>query len=76
MSAQQGRQSPPPETQSGRQQQDAPGSGKGTDQVDSGAKKNEMNDQLSGLSSNPKGALDDAVEAKFSKTTEPSTKSS
>ncbi|KAK8066509.1 hypothetical protein PG997_013256 [Apiospora hydei] len=76
MSGQEGRQSPPPEAQSGRQQQDAPGSGQGADQVDSGNKKNEMNDQLKGLSSNPKGALDDAVDAKFSKTTEPGAKSS
>ena len=99
MSAQEGRQSPPPEAQSGRQQQDAPGSGKGADKVDSGDKKGEMKDQLAvcqfsfhayspwvpqilisrlfqGLSSNPKGVLDDAVDAKFSKTTEPSAKSS
>ncbi|KAK7953827.1 hypothetical protein PG996_014714 [Apiospora saccharicola] len=70
MSAQQGRQSPP-EAQSGRQQQDAPGSGKGADNVNSDDKKTEMNDQLKNLESNPKGALDDAVDAKFSKTTEP-----
>ncbi|KAK8037998.1 hypothetical protein PG994_014765 [Apiospora phragmitis] len=76
MSTQEGRQSPPPEAQSGRQQQDAPGSGKGTDKVDSGSKKNEMNDELSGLSSNPKGVLDEAVDSKFSKTTEPGAKSS
>ncbi|KAK8030946.1 hypothetical protein PG990_000680 [Apiospora arundinis] len=76
MSAQEGRQSPPPEAQSGRQQQDAPGSGKGADKIDSGDKKGEMKDQLAGLSSNPKGVLDDAVDAKFSKTTEPGAKSS
>jgi hypothetical protein len=45
-SANQGRQSPPPETQSGRQQQDPPASGKGTDPVDSDAKKVELQDQL------------------------------
>ena len=34
-----GRQSPPPETQSGRQQQDPPASGKGTDNAENkGAK--------------------------------------
>ena len=99
MSAQEGRQSPPPEAQSGRQQGEAPGSGKGADKVDSGDKKGEMKDQLAvwlpsfhayspklwqllifpliqGLSSNPKGALDDAVDSKFSKTTEPGAKSS
>ncbi|KAK6834499.1 hypothetical protein PG987_009193 [Apiospora arundinis] len=53
-----------------------PGSGKGADKIDSGDKKGEMKDQLAGLSSNPKGVLDDAVDAKFSKTTEPGAKSS
>lgn len=71
MSEQQGRQSPPPEQQSGRQQQDVPGSGKGTDDINTGDKKNEQQDQLKNLSSNPKGVLDDVVDAKFSKTTEP-----
>jgi hypothetical protein len=46
MSDNQGRQSPPPERQSGRQQQDVPGSGKGTEKVDSAEKKGEMQDQL------------------------------
>jgi hypothetical protein len=41
-----GRQSPPPERQSGKQLNDTPGSGKGTDNVDSKAKKGEQEDQL------------------------------
>lgn len=41
-----GRQSPPPEAQSGKQQQDAPGSGKGVSDVNPGEKKNQQEDQL------------------------------
>lgn len=67
MSSQEGRQSPPPESQSGAQLKDTPASGLGTDKVNSGEKKDDMNDQLSGLSSNPKNVLDDAVKDKFSK---------
>ncbi|KAI0113133.1 hypothetical protein F4814DRAFT_420651 [Daldinia grandis] len=65
-----GRQSPPPESQTGRQLQEAPASGQGTDEAPN--KKETMQDQLSNLSSNPKGPLDDAVTEKFSKTTKPS----
>ncbi|KAK7754563.1 hypothetical protein SLS62_003584 [Diatrype stigma] len=71
MPADQGRESPPPESQSGAQLKDTPGSGQGTDQAPD--KTNKLNDQLKGLSSNPKGAIDDAVEQKFSKTQNPST---
>ncbi|KAM0322581.1 hypothetical protein ACHAQA_009428 [Verticillium albo-atrum] len=61
-----GRQSPEPENQSGKQQQSPPGSGQGTDNADN---KEQVNaDQLKNLSSNPKGALDDALKEKFSKT--------
>ncbi|KAI1073709.1 hypothetical protein F5B20DRAFT_566085 [Whalleya microplaca] len=94
-----GRQSPPPERQTGAQLNDAPASGHGTD--DAPNKKEAMEDQLKvrtaspspshstsnpptpthlalkafadseaakqGLSSNPKGPLDDAVESKFTK---------
>ncbi|KAG7116665.1 hypothetical protein HYQ44_006292, partial [Verticillium longisporum] len=48
-----GRQSPEPERQSGKQQQSPPGSGQGTDNADN---KEQVNaDQLQNLSSNPKG---------------------
>ena len=47
MSSQEGRQSPPPESQSGAQLKDTPASGLGTDQVNTGEKKGAMNDQLS-----------------------------
>lgn len=62
-----GRQSPPPERQTGRQQQDAPGSGKGLADVNTENKANEQQDQLKNLESNPKGPMDDALEWKFSK---------
>ncbi|KAH9998204.1 hypothetical protein F4779DRAFT_605906 [Xylariaceae sp. FL0662B] len=96
-----GRQSPPPERQTGAQLNDAPASGQGTDEAPN--KKEAMQDQLQvrthtipyrttphppsihhpqghplannntqGLSSNPKGPLDDAVESKFTKTEKPS----
>ncbi|KAI9151623.1 hypothetical protein HJFPF1_08830 [Paramyrothecium foliicola] len=60
-----GRQSPPPERQTGAQQQDPPASGKGTDNAEN---KDQVNkEQLQNLSSNPKGPVDDALEAKFAK---------
>ncbi|KAF6816389.1 hypothetical protein CSOJ01_03012 [Colletotrichum sojae] len=60
-----GRQSPPPERQTGAQQQDPPASGKGTDDA---TNKEEANKQaIENLSSNPKGPLDDAVKEKFAK---------
>ncbi|KAI1766912.1 hypothetical protein GGR53DRAFT_463862 [Hypoxylon sp. FL1150] len=65
-----GRQSPPPESQSGPQLKDAPGSGQGTD--DASNKEQTMKDQLGNLSSNPKGPLEDSVQDKFTKTTKPS----
>ncbi|KAI1099201.1 hypothetical protein F4804DRAFT_91670 [Jackrogersella minutella] len=61
-----GRESPPPESQSGAQLKDTPASGQGTD--DAPNKKESLQDQLKNLTSNPKGPLEDAVEAKFSKT--------
>ncbi|EMR72899.1 hypothetical protein MGN70_001764 [Eutypa lata] len=66
-----GRQSPPPERQTGAQLNDVPASGKGTDEAPD--KQNKLQDQLKNLSSNPKGPMDDAVEKKFTKTQEPST---
>ncbi|KAI0169189.1 hypothetical protein GGR52DRAFT_554039 [Hypoxylon sp. FL1284] len=65
-----GRQSPPPERQTGAQLKDAPASGQGTDEAPN--KKETMQDQVSNLSSNPKGPLEDAVQDKFTKTTKPS----
>ncbi|KAF7532967.1 hypothetical protein G7054_g7479 [Neopestalotiopsis clavispora] len=62
-----GRQSPPPERQSGAQK-DQPASGQGLEQINTDSKKGEQQDQLKNLSSNPKGPLDDALEAKFTKT--------
>ncbi|KAH0422963.1 hypothetical protein CcaCcLH18_12478 [Colletotrichum camelliae] len=61
-----GRQSPPPERQTGAQLQDPPASGKGTD--DATNKEQVNKEQLENLSSNPKGPLDDAVKEKFAKT--------
>ncbi|KLO97733.1 hypothetical protein CEK26_009720 [Fusarium fujikuroi] len=76
-----GRQSPAPEQQSGRQQQDPPGSGHGINKTDDKDPKsqlearnppipvsNMMLTNLQNLSSNPKGITDDIVEEKFSKT--------
>ena len=87
----QGRQSPPPEEQSGAQQQDAPSSGQGVN--DSSNNQNESKSQIDvrrpfflvqwvlfwclnkradilikGLSSNPKGPLDDHVAETTKKT--------
>ncbi|RBQ70976.1 hypothetical protein FVER14953_20749 [Fusarium verticillioides] len=59
-----GRQSPAPEQQSGRQQQDPPASGHGINKTDDKDPKS----QLENLSSNPKGITDDIVDEKFSKT--------
>ncbi|TVY39753.1 hypothetical protein LOCC1_G005481 [Lachnellula occidentalis] len=60
MSAQnQGRQSPEPEEQSGKQQQDTPASGQGVNKDTNN--KDDSQSQLDGLSSNPKGPLDDHV---------------
>ncbi|EWY88983.1 hypothetical protein FOQG_01337 [Fusarium oxysporum f. sp. raphani 54005] len=59
-----GRQSPAPEQQSGRQQQDPPASGHGINKTDDKDPKS----QLENLSSNPKGLTDDIVDEKFSKT--------
>ncbi|KAK1851545.1 hypothetical protein CCHR01_05831 [Colletotrichum chrysophilum] len=61
-----GRQSPPPERQTGAQLNDPPASGKGTD--DATNKEQVNKEQLENLSSNPKGPLDDAVKEKFAKT--------
>ncbi|KAG9251422.1 uncharacterized protein F5Z01DRAFT_676908 [Emericellopsis atlantica] len=57
-----GRQSPPPEVQSGKQQQAPPGSGQGTDNAQGKDQTNK--DQLEHLSSNPKGAMEDALKDK------------
>lgn len=65
-------QSPPPESQSGRQLKDAPASGQGTD-YSAPDKKEKLQDQLEGLKSNPKGPLEDAVDDKFAKTEKPRT---
>ncbi|KAI2628713.1 hypothetical protein GGR54DRAFT_636427 [Hypoxylon sp. NC1633] len=62
-----GGQSPPPERQTGAQQQDVPASGQGTDSAPNN-KQDNMQDQLKNLTSNPKGPLEDAVQDKFTKT--------
>ncbi|KAM0252736.1 hypothetical protein ACHAP5_001031 [Fusarium lateritium] len=59
-----GRQSPAPEDQSGRQQQDPPASGHGINKTDGKDPKG----QLDNLSSNPKSVTEDSVKEKFSKT--------
>ncbi|KAI0103948.1 hypothetical protein GGR51DRAFT_236715 [Nemania sp. FL0031] len=60
-----GRQSPPPERQTGAQVHDPPASGKGTDSADNKEQINQ--DQLKGLSSNPPGPMDQFLEDKFAK---------
>ncbi|KAE8453625.1 hypothetical protein EG329_009136 [Mollisiaceae sp. DMI_Dod_QoI] len=67
MSAQNtGRQSPPPEEQSGAQQQDAPSEGTG---VNSGTNNQaESKSQVEELTSNPKGPLEDHVKETVKKT--------
>ncbi|TAQ85594.1 hypothetical protein B7494_g6081 [Chlorociboria aeruginascens] len=67
MSAQNpGRQSPPPEDQTGAQQQDAPSQGQGVNE--STNNKSESEDQRDALTSNPKGPLDDHVKETVKKT--------
>jgi len=67
MSAQHtGRQSPPPEESTGAQQQDAPSVGTG---VNTGTHNQaESKSQVEGLSSNPKGILEDHVKETAKKT--------
>jgi len=60
-----GAESPPPERQTGAQQHDPPASGKGTDKIEN--KEQVLKDQLANLESNPKGPMDDFLDAKFSK---------
>ncbi|KAH8665864.1 hypothetical protein BGZ60DRAFT_378000 [Tricladium varicosporioides] len=74
MSAQNsGRQSPPPEQSSGAQQKDTPSGG--TD-VNLGTKnKDKSKSQLDGLSSNPKGPLDDHLKDTTKKTMDPTQRS-
>ncbi|KAH8666524.1 hypothetical protein BX600DRAFT_511453 [Xylariales sp. PMI_506] len=67
-----GAESPPPETQSGRQINDPPASGTGVNDVSNDKKKAELREQIDNLESNPRGILEDAVDAKFSKGTESS----
>ncbi|CZR61226.1 uncharacterized protein PAC_11122 [Phialocephala subalpina] len=62
----QGRQSPPPEEQSGAQQQDAPSKGTGVNTETKN--KDESKDQLKGFESNPKGVLEDHLKDTVSKT--------
>ncbi|KAI1095531.1 hypothetical protein F5B19DRAFT_439881 [Rostrohypoxylon terebratum] len=66
----QGRQSPPPERQTGPQLKDTPASGQGTDETPN--KRESLQDQLKNLTSNPRGPLEDAVEQKFAKSAKPS----
>ncbi|KAK9440991.1 hypothetical protein VB005_05626 [Metarhizium brunneum] len=60
-----GTQSPPPERQTGKQLHEPPAKGSGIDEVDN--KGDKMKSELENLSSNPKGPMDDHLEAKFSK---------
>ncbi|KAL2759996.1 hypothetical protein ACRALDRAFT_1060048 [Sodiomyces alcalophilus JCM 7366] len=60
-----GRQSPPPERQSGPQLNDPPASGHGTDQTD---QKDEMNkEQFKHLTSNPEGPMEAVLKEKYAK---------
>ncbi|KAI3324100.1 hypothetical protein HD806DRAFT_534418 [Xylariaceae sp. AK1471] len=70
VSKNEGRQSPPPEAQSGAQMHDAPASGTGTGKADKIDNKDQVNqDQLKNLSSNPAGPMDATLEDKFSRGT-------
>ncbi|KAI0483456.1 hypothetical protein F4859DRAFT_399724 [Xylaria cf. heliscus] len=60
-----GRQSPPPETQSGAQLHETPASGQGTDKFDNKEQANQ--DQLKNLTSNPPGPMDASLADKFAK---------
>ncbi|PYI05830.1 hypothetical protein BO78DRAFT_397682 [Aspergillus sclerotiicarbonarius CBS 121057] len=60
-----GRQSPPPERQTGAQQQDPPSEGKAHPQY--APPEHSAQDQTAGLSSNPKHPLEDIESAKFAK---------
>ncbi|KAI0545183.1 hypothetical protein F4679DRAFT_562274 [Xylaria curta] len=60
-----GRQSPPPEAQSGAQIHDPPASGKGTDNADNKEQTNQ--EQLKNLTSNPAGPMDASLGEKFAK---------
>jgi len=66
----QGRQSPPPERQTGAQQRDPPANGQGVNEESNN--KEESKAQLESLSSNPKGPLDDHAKDTVKKTTDPS----
>jgi len=66
MSDNQGRQSPPPERQSGKQQQDTPSNGQGVNENTNNQA--ESKSTVEGLSSNPKGPLDDHVAETAKKT--------
>ncbi|KAI9729724.1 MAG: hypothetical protein M1834_006675 [Cirrosporium novae-zelandiae] len=67
-SATQGRQSPPPETQTGAQQQDVPGSGKtGAAASDTQAKQSSDTTKFHGLESNPVHILEKSAHAKTSR---------
>jgi hypothetical protein len=89
MSANEGRQSPPPEEQSGAQQQDPPASGQGVNEQSNNqnesksqldvcyiifVKENSYLQEIQGLSSNPKGPLDDKAEETAKKPLNPATK--
>jgi len=60
-----GRESPPPERQTGAQQHDVPGSGKGVDNTEGKGETNKS--ELDDLTSNPKGPMEASLADKFSK---------
>ncbi|KAI8944522.1 hypothetical protein F4801DRAFT_571454 [Xylaria longipes] len=60
-----GRQSPPPESQTGAQIHETPASGQGTDNADNKEQTNQ--DQLKNLTSNPSGPMDASLGDKFAK---------
>ncbi|PQE04622.1 esterase lipase protein [Rutstroemia sp. NJR-2017a BBW] len=73
MSANEGRQSPDPESQSGAQVNDPPSDAKGISQGEDSKK--ESKSDIEGLSSNPSSALGDHPAKTVEKTTEPNVKS-
>ncbi|KAF7549382.1 hypothetical protein G7046_g8367 [Stylonectria norvegica] len=62
-----GRESPSPETQSGKQLKEVPGSGQRTEKSNDDKEEQSAKSQLDNLESNPKGVTDDEVTKKFAK---------
>ncbi|KAF7553981.1 hypothetical protein G7Z17_g3214 [Cylindrodendrum hubeiense] len=62
-----GRNSPPPESQTGKQLHDPPGSGQGLNNTDNKTKDKDPKAQLENLESNPKDVMEEARKRIFAK---------